>query len=122
MADEIRIRAQLSGAKSGRAVRADSGEISITQTGNHYLQTTQSVATTEEALVLGEVPPAGAHFLIENLDAANPVDLRPASGGTATIRIAAGRCAMGQFGPSVSAPFVIAITAAVVIRVTLAQT
>lgn len=121
MADEIAIRAQLSFAKSGRSAAADSGELSIDMTGTKSIETIQTVGIAEEALVLGEVPAANAHYQILNLDATNPVDLKPAAGGTVTTRIGAGRTALGQFGPSVSAPFVIAITAPVDIKITLIQ-
>jgi hypothetical protein len=121
VSDEIRLRHQLSFAKSGRAAAADSGEVSATMTGTKHLATTQTVGTAEEALLLGEVPAANAHYYIENLDATNPVDLKPATGGTVTTRIGPGRVTSGQFGPSVSAPFVQAITAAVDIRILLIQ-
>lgn len=121
MADEIRIRAALSWAKSGSAGAGDSGELSVAMTGSHGLETQQTVGITEEALLLGDVPAANAYYWIRNKDATNPVDLKPAAGGTVTTRIGAGRVALGQFGPSVSAPFVIAITAPVEIDIRLAQ-
>lgn len=121
MADEIRLSAFLSFAKSGRAGQSSSGDLSITMAGTKHLQTTQTVGTAEEALLLGEVPAASAHYMIRNLDSANPVDLKPATGGTVTTRIAAGKCAVGQFGPSVAAPFVQAITAPVDIAILLIQ-
>jgi hypothetical protein len=122
MSQEITLRAALSFAKSGRSAFADSLDVSIDMAGTKGLDTVQTVGTTEEALVLGEVPAASAHYWIKNLDATNPVDLKPATGGTVTTRILPGRVAMGQFGPSVSAPFVQATTAPVDIRVVLIQT
>lgn len=121
MAEEIAIRAQLSFAKSGRSAAADSGELSADMTGTKSIETIQTVGIAEEALVLGEVPAANAYYQILNLDAANPVDLKPAAGGTVTTRIGAGRPVLGQFGPGVAAPFVIAITAPVDIKITLIQ-
>lgn len=121
MADEIRLQAALSWAKSGKGNSADSGELSVAMTGTKGLRTQQTVGTLEEALLLGEVPAANAHYWIKNLDATNPVDLKPAAGGTVTTRIGAGRVALGQFGPSVSAPFVVAITASVEIDIELIQ-
>lgn len=121
MADEIRIRAALSWAKSGSAGAGDSGELSVTMSGTKGLETRQTVAITEEALVLGEVTAANAHYWIRNNDASNPVDLKPAAGGTVTTRIWPGMVVMGRFGPSVTAPFVIAITAPVDIDVKLVQ-
>lgn len=121
MADEIRLRASLSFAKSGVASSLDSGELSVTMVGTKYLETRQTVGITEEALLLGEVPSASAFYMIVNLDSTNSVDLRPATGGTVTTRIGPGRVAVGQFGPSVAAPFVIAITAPVDIKILLIQ-
>lgn len=121
MADEIRIRASISWAKSGAAGAGDSGELSVTMAGTKGLETRQTVGIVEEALVLGEVPAADAHYWIRNNDAANAVDLKPAAGGTVTTRIAPGFVVMGRFGPSVTAPFVIAITAPVDIDIKLAQ-
>lgn len=121
MANEITLSASLSFAKSGRSAQADSGAIAIDMTGTKSLDTVQTVGTVEEALVLGEVPAASAHYWIKNLDATNPVDLKPATGGAVTTRILPGRVALGQFGPSVSAPFVQAITAAVDIHIVLVQ-
>ena len=121
MADEIRLRAALSFAKSGRAAAADSGELSIAMTGTKHLETTQTVNTSEEALQLGEVPAAGAWYWIENLHATNWVDLKPAAGGTVTTRILAGKVVTGTFGPSVSAPYVVAQDASTDIKVLLIQ-
>lgn len=121
MADEIRLRAQLSFAKSGKSAHADSGEISATMAGGDYFQGNQTVGTSEEALLIGDISVANSFYMIENLHATNRVDLKPAAGGTVTTQIAAGRCAVGQFGPLVTAPFVIAITTAVEIKITLIE-
>ena len=121
MADEIRLRAQLSFARSGRAAAADTGELSAAMTGTKHLETTQTVTTTEEALVLGEVPAASAHYQIENLDSVNSCDLKPATGGTVTTRIGPGRVALGQFAPGVSAPFVQGVGGTIDIKVLLVQ-
>lgn len=121
MSQEITIHAALSFAKSGRSASADSGDITVDMTGTKSLDTVQTIGTTEEALQLGEVTAPSTHYWIKNLDATNPVDLKPATGGTVTTRILPGRVAMGQFGPTVMAPFVQAITAPVDIRVVLIQ-
>lgn len=121
MANEIRLRGQLSFAKSGRSGAADSGDLPVTMAGTNYLETTQTVGTSEEALFLGDVPAPNAHYQIENLDATNSVDLKPATGGTATTTIGPGRVALGQFKSTVTAPFVQAIGAPVAIKVFLVQ-
>lgn len=121
MADEIRIRAALSFAKSGSGAAADSGEKSISMSGDDFWEGTQTVGTAEEALFLGDVTPANAFYQIENLDATNRVDLKPAAGGTVTTQIGAGKPAVGQFGPSVVAPYVQANTAPVKIKVLIVE-
>lgn len=121
MADEIRIRAALSWAKSGRSGGNDSGELSVTMAGSKGLSTQQSVTNVEEPLLLGEVSAANAHYWILNQDATNSVDLKPASGGTVTTRIGPGRVAMGQFGPSVAAPYVQSSAGTVEILIELAS-
>lgn len=121
MANEIRFRVQLSFAKSGRSGYADSGDLIATMTGTHYWEGTQTVGTSEEALFLGEVPAGGAYYYIENLDATNPVDLKPASGAAANPSILPGKVAFGQFKSTVTTPFVQATTAPVSIKVLLIQ-
>lgn len=121
MADDIRVRAQLSFAKGGNAARGDSNETSFTMTGTKYQQHVQSLTTAEEALILGEVPAAGAYYLIENISTLNAVDLKPVAGGTVTTRLKPSGVAMGTFGASVSAPFVVAVTSTADIRVLLIQ-
>lgn len=121
MANEILLRVAISFAKGGSAGAADSGELILTMAGTKFLDTRQNVGTSEEALLLGECTAPNTHYWIRNLDTANPVDLKPAAGGTVTTRIPAGRVAYGQFGPSVTAPVVIAITAQVDIHVFLVQ-
>lgn len=121
MANEILLRVQLSFAKGGTAGYADSGDLILTMAGTKHFDTRQTVGITEEALLLGECTAPNTHYWIRNLDTTNPIDLKPAAGGTVTTRIPAGRVAYGQFGPSVTAPMVIAITAQVDIRVFLVQ-
>lgn len=121
MADEIRLRAALSFAKAGKGAAADSGEKSIVMTGTDYWQGSQTVGTAEEALILGDVTAANAYYHIENLDATNRVDLKPAAGGVVTTQIGAGKSIVGQFGPSITAPYVQANTASVEIKVLIVE-
>lgn len=115
MADEITVLARLSYSKSGSSdsLPDSPAPISVTLTGTRCLKHRQSVATSEEALVLGETT-AGGYCLIINRDATNFVSVRAATGATALIKIKAGEIAL--FRLSSAAPFVIADTAAVEIE------
>jgi len=123
MADEIRLRASLSFAKSGAFGARDSGDISVTMSGNDGLLTQQTVGTSEEALGLGEVSPANGYLYICNLDATNYVTVKPASGGSATVNpiVKAGQASLITFGSGVTAPFVQANTAPVRIEYLLVE-
>lgn len=121
MASEIILRAALSWAKSGTSGGRDSRDIVVSMAGTKGLETRQTVGTSEEALLLGEVPAASAHFWIRNLDATNTVTLKPATGGAATVSIGPGRVVCGQFASTVSAPFVQASVAPCDIEIVLVQ-
>lgn len=113
MAAELKIFGSAVFAKGGSAYVSESpAPISVTVTGTKPLRHRQTIAITEEALVLGEVTPAGAFYRIENKDAANAVTLRPAAGEKGTL-IPAGEFTMGRFPSSVTAPVLIATTAPV---------
>lgn len=89
MANEISISASLSFRKgtAGDALYAE--DLSVTMTGNRYLKGRQSVGTSEEALVLGEVP-AGGWLMLKNTDATNYVQVRAKAGETPFARMRAG--------------------------------
>lgn len=113
MANELKIFGTAAFAKSGSAYVSECpAPIFVTVAGTRPLRHRQSIPTTEEALVLGEVTPAGAFYKIDNTDAVNAVTLRPAAGEKGTL-IPAGRFAMGWFPSTVTAPVLIATTAAV---------
>lgn len=72
-----------------------------------------SVGTSEEAFSLGEVTTAGGFYVIKNLDYTNYVEARSASGAGNDIgKILPGGIMVGRWGSDVSAPYVIADTAA----------
>jgi len=113
MANEITARGVLAFAK-GDAAKFDEGEILATMTGTKWLEGRQTVGTAEEALILGEVPAGSAWLILRNRDAANKVQIKPASGGVALIEVQAGETAGPfRFASAVTAPFVQAVTAAV---------
>jgi hypothetical protein len=79
-----------------------------------------SVATSEQAMNLGGVTAALAEIFIVNRDESNYVELRSASGaGNDVVRLAPGRPALFQFGSDITAPYLIANTAACVVEYVL---
>jgi hypothetical protein len=113
MAGELKLFGSAVFAKGGSAYALEShAPLSVTVTGTKALRHRQSIPTTEEALVLGEVTPAGAFYRIDNKDTANAVTLRPAAGEKGTL-INPGEFTMGRFPATVTAPVLIATTAAV---------
>lgn len=121
MANEIIARASLSVAKSGTFQFRDSRDVPFTMTGTYALSTTQTVGTSAEALLLGELTAARAWYWIKNIDSTNIVHLLPASGGTPTTSIGPGEFILGRFTSSITAPFVQALVAPCIIDVLLVQ-
>ena len=113
MANELKVFGSAVFTKGGSSYPSETpAPISVTVAGTKPMKHRQSIPTTEEALVLGEVAPAGAFYKIDNRDAANAVTLRPTAGEKGTL-IPAGCFTMGWFPSTVTAPVLIATTAAV---------
>lgn len=112
MAQELTISLQLTYTKSPIAARS----VVFSGTGDSataaIMDNVQTIGTSEEALLLGDVVPGYCYF--ENLDSTNFVSIRNATGAASTVKIMPGKCAFFQI--SGSAPFAIADTAAVKLR------
>lgn len=108
MANEITVQGKLRFAKASDFGAFDLGEISVTQSGAESLRGRQTVTTAEEALVIGEVNPAGAWFICKNMSAAGNLQVRPGTGVTALIEVRPGETSGPfRFTSNVTAPFVI---------------
>ena len=83
----------------------------VTVATKRIVRAKQAVGTSEEALGLGDISALGYCILI-NRDATNFINVKTATGGTIFARINAGEFAAFRFGSGVTAPFVIADTAA----------
>ena len=106
MANEITYRGYLKYAK-GDADAFDEGEKLATMTGTKALRGRQTVTTTPEALILGEVSPASAWLMVKNQDATNKVLIRPATGAAVCIEVGPGETSGPfRFASTVTAPFV----------------
>ena len=73
-----------------------------------------SVATSEQAIDLDGVTAAGALFVGINRDSTNYVEIRSATGASNdVIKVLAGEPCLFRFGSDVTAPYIVANTAAV---------
>lgn len=106
MANEITFRGKLAYSK-GDADSFDFGDLTATMTGTKALRGRQTVTTTPEALVLGEVTAAGAWFICKNLDGTNNVLVAAGTGEDPFAKVLPGEtCGPFRFDSSVTAPFV----------------
>lgn len=122
MSAEITLQIALSFRKGGAMDGIDPGPILVTMTGTRFLHARQLIGTSEEALVLGEVPTGGA-CMIWNRDQTHFVTVRRASGQLATLRIPPGLPAVFCFdGTDAAAPTLKADTAAVEVEYLILET
>lgn len=109
MANEITISVSIAVSKNGLSEDlAFTGNL-VTLTGSNWMKNIQSVGTSEEAILLGDVGTPG-FMIVKNLDATNFVSIRSGTGAANTVKIKAGEVAL--FRHSGSAPFAIADTGA----------
>src|ERR1051325_3451648 len=113
MANEIVYRSKLAYSK-GDADSFDFGDLTATMAGSKALRARQTVTTTPEALVLGEVAAASAWLVLKNMDATNKVLVRPATGAAVCIEVQPGETSGPfRFASTWTAPFVEASAATV---------
>lgn len=122
MADEITLTASLAYADSESAdVLLEKCNVSATAATKKFTHVKHNVGTTEEAMILGEVTALG-YCCIVNRDATNFIEVRAASGGTKIVKVPAGKAAVFHFGSGVTAPYLIADTAACQVEYLLVNT
>ena len=105
-------------AKTGSATFPSLAVSSISPTvaGAQWMDTQQSIATSDTTIVMGDATGAGWMF-IQNLDGTNYVEFKPAAAGTVTAKILAGEWMVLRLGSGASAPVLIANTAACNVRI-----
>lgn len=119
MANEVSASATVKAAKGGASV-SSSKSFSISMTGDEMLSLTQEIGTSAEQIGFGGITGAPAILFIQNLDAANYVDISLESDGSAPfIKLTAGKAAL--FQPASDTIYAKANTAAVRILVTAAE-
>ncbi len=116
MSDEIKLSASIEVKKTTSATVLDASEsvtnLLVDMAGDAIHRTVQSVATSEEALSLGDAG-TGGYLFLRNLDATNYVSLRQGTGQANFVRLEAGEVAMFRMDTAATAPFAVANTAAV---------
>lgn len=86
-----------------------------------YIRQKQSIGTSEEAIVLGEITTPGWAMFI-NRDSTNFIELRVATGGAKFAKLKAGEFALLRLGSGAQVPYAIADTAACVLEYLIAIT
>lgn len=114
MANEILVSALLQASKGGRTVSKGTGSQQIDWTGTDYIQGTQTIGTTQEAIALGDIGTPGWCWF-KNKDASNYVELRAGSTGADVVRLNAGEEMAFRWAAD-AVPYAIANTAAVEIE------
>lgn len=112
MADELRINASM--AYEDSELTEDSlsiANLDVDVSTKRTAHLKQNVGTSEEVLNLGDISSLG-YILAVNRSSSNFVSIKTAAGGTIFAKILPGEVAMFRFGSGVTAPFVIADTAA----------
>ena len=85
--------------------------LSITVSGTQWMDNTQAIGTSEEAILLGDVA-AGGWCFFQNMDATNFISIRAATGATNLIKLLAGEWCLFRLSADATAPFAIADTGA----------
>lgn len=118
MSNELTISASLTFAKNSVSVDLAKNGANYDVSGAKYVKLSQTVGTSEEALLLGDIA-TGGYCLIINRDATNYVSVRSGTGAANLIKIKAGEVAL--FRVEAAAPYVIANTGSCVIEVLLIE-
>lgn len=113
MANELTLNASLSYDDSEDSeILLEIADKLVSVSTKRFIHHKQSIGTTEEAIVLGEVSGSLGWGLFINRDSSNYISLKTASGGTIFARLNAGEFAFFRFGSGVTAPYAVADTAA----------
>lgn len=115
MANEMQIQFKVTLAHGGTEMTfPDEAEqsVDVDVSGENFLHNRQTIGTSEEALLLGDVA-AGGWFFAVNRDDTNYVELRAATGAQALAKLKPGEPCAFRLSAGATAPFAIADTAAV---------
>lgn len=119
MAEELFVSVELDFSKKNSKPVKVSESIKVDVTGTEALENIQSVGTSEEAILLGDVT-VGGYMYLENVESegGNYVEIRPNTGVADLIRLEPGQVALFPTAQD-AVPYAIANTAAVRLRVAI---
>lgn len=109
MANELTLTAVLRFLKNSISKELEVENLSLDVSGDNAIHNSQTVGTSEEALVLGDAG-AGGYLIAVNRDSTNFVELRPGSGIADLVKIGPGEVAMFRLAADAT-PYAIADTA-----------
>jgi hypothetical protein len=115
MADELKLSGSLaySDSEGTELPSFDVIELLVDVSTKRYVHAKVSVGTSEEAIDLGDLSAPLGWAMFVNRDSTNYVELRLGTGASNDmVRVNAGEFALFRFGSDVSAPYLIAPTAA----------
>jgi hypothetical protein len=118
MANEISLTGTLTISPSGKRSRSITLSTLVTMSGANYIERSQSIGTSAEALDLGEIGTPGMLYM-KNLDATNYVTIQDGANGTAVAKILPGDEAVFMLGTT--APYAKANSAACIVEYTIAE-
>ena len=112
MANEITFSMSLKFKDGDETLDVVFNNLSIDVSGEPRIHNKQTVGTSEEALLLGDVSTGGV-LVVANRDSTNFVELRSGTGATNNIKIKAGEAWAFRTSDDAAAPYAIADTASV---------
>jgi hypothetical protein len=116
MANELTISTSMTFSKGGATQSMSKNGLQVTVSGTKYVKGSQSIATTETAIKLGDLASLG-FCMIRNTDATNFVSIRAGTGTGNFLKILPGETqGPFRFGSGATAPYAIADTAAVILE------
>ena len=118
MANELTLTATLKFDKSTKSVDVGKTGLQLDVAGGDHITKTQSVGTSQEAIVIGEITTPG-YIFVRNLDSTNYVEIRDGSSGADVVKVRAGGIAL--FELATATPFAIANTASCEIEYTIIE-
>jgi hypothetical protein len=119
MANEVSFSGQFLASKNGATVTASMQKV-LTMAGDDLVQATQVIGTSAEVLDFGEIAGAPGYVVVQNLDAANFVELATDAGmANKFAKLLAGEWA--GFPPSSATIYAKADTAAVRVLVVASE-
>jgi hypothetical protein len=111
MSDELKVTAELTLSKDGTALSVSFKGVTVDVTGSNIIHNRQDVATSEEAMLLGDTA-TGGYLIGVNRDATNYMEIRPNTGVADLVKLKPGEVCLFRTAAD-AVPYLIANTAPV---------